>query len=315
MTGRHVQIPTNVTRVATNIPLIPPTIYLLGGIDKLVSATTTPATPLFKAVDPAIAKIPGSPVSSINSETLLKLRPQVFIMTNLTKGLLPTLTQLGIPVVEVNGATNGPSMEATVDLVADVLGGNAPARAKQFASDYENNVRLVESRTASLPRSGRPAVYYAPGPNPTTTVGSGNIITESIDEAGGQNIAAAHGIGASQGGSFAFPTITAEDLLSWNPQVIVAISKKIQQQFISDPKYATLDAVRNHRVYACPTGIFAWCASSSEAALQPLWMAKTLHPDLFPALDVAAAVKDFYAKFYRYDLSAQQITDMVNATQ
>ena len=28
MAGRHVQIPTNVTRVATNIPLIPPTIYI-----------------------------------------------------------------------------------------------------------------------------------------------------------------------------------------------------------------------------------------------------------------------------------------------
>ncbi|MGH3673114.1 MAG: hypothetical protein ACRDSH_21220, partial [Pseudonocardiaceae bacterium] len=47
MAGRHVQIPITVTRVATNIPLIPPTIYLLGGISKLVAATTTPATPLF----------------------------------------------------------------------------------------------------------------------------------------------------------------------------------------------------------------------------------------------------------------------------
>ncbi|MGH3670806.1 MAG: ABC transporter substrate-binding protein [Pseudonocardiaceae bacterium] len=312
MAGRHVQVPITVTRVATNIPLIPHTIYLLGGISRLVAATTTPATPLFTTIHPAIKTLPGFPTSSVDAEELLKLRPQVFIMTNLTQSLLPTLTRLGIPVVEVGGATNGANLEATVNLVADVLGGDAPARAKQFASYYDGNVKLVEAKTGTVPDSSRPTVYYAPGPNPTTTVGSGNIITDSIDEAGGQNIAATHGIGASQGGSFAFPTINAEDLLRWNPQVIVAISAKIQQQFMSDSRYATLDAVRNHRVYACPAGIFAWCASSAEAAFQPLWMAETLHPDLFLDVNLRNEVKDFYAQFYRYTLSDQQITAILN---
>lgn len=131
-------------------------------------------------------------------------------MTSLTPSLLPALMSLGIPVVEVGEVNHGPNPEATVNLVADVLGSSAPARAKQFNFYYDGNVKLAEAKTGSLPNASRPTVYYAPGPGSTTTVGSGNIITGSINEAGGRNIAAEHGIGASQGTSFAFPTINAE---------------------------------------------------------------------------------------------------------
>jgi iron complex transport system substrate-binding protein len=311
MTGRHVQIPTNVTRVATIVPLIPPTIYLLDGINKLVYQPTG-SSPLLESIDPAIKNIPSGPTSSINDEALLKVHPQVFIMTIYTRSLLPTLTRLGIPVVEVGAYNNSAQLQAGVNLVADVLGGSAPARAKQFDSYYNGIVKLVEAKTGSLPSASRPTVYYAPGPNPTTTVGSGNIITASINEAGGQNTAATHGV--QQGSSFAFPTINTETLLTWNPQVIVADSAKLPQQFTSNPQYASLAAVRNHRVYACPGGVFAWCASSAESALQPLWLAKTLHPDLFPNVNLAAEVKDFYSKFYSYQLSDQQANAILNGS-
>lgn len=311
MTGRHVQIPTNATRVATNIPFIPPMIYLLGGISKLVYQPTSSHT-LLDSIDPEIENIPSSPTSSINDETLLKAHPQVFIMTIYTQSLLPTLTRLGIPTVEIAGFNNPTQLEAGVNLVADVLGGSAPARAKQFSAYYNHNITLIQAKTGSLPNASQPTVYYAPGPNPTTTVGLGNIITASIDEAGGRNIAAVHGI--SQGSSFAFPTINTETLLGWNPQVIVAISPQIQQQLTSNPQYAALTAVHNRQVYACPTGVFAWCASSVEAALQPLWLAKRLHPDLFPTLNLAAEAKDFYSKFYSYQLSDQQVNAILRGS-
>jgi iron complex transport system substrate-binding protein len=311
MTGRHVQIPTTVTRVATIVPLIPPTIYLLGGINKLVYQPTG-SSPLLESIDPAIKNISSGPNSSINDEALLKVHPQVFIMTIYTQNLLPTLSRLGIPVVEVGAFNNPAQLQAEVNLVADVLGGSAPARAKQFDSYDEGNVKLVEAKTGSLPSASRPTVYYAPGPDPTTTVGSSNIITASINEAGGQNIAAVHDV--QQGSSFAFPTINTETLLEWNPQVIVADSAKLPQQFTSNPQYSSLAAVRNHRVYACPGGVFAWCASSAESALQPLWLAKTLHPDLFGNVNLAAEIKNFYSKFYSYQLSDQQVSTILSGS-
>jgi iron complex transport system substrate-binding protein len=134
-------------------------------------------------------------------------------------------------------------------------------------------VASIQARTAD---ATKPTVYYAPGPNATTTVGNGNITTASIQEAGGANIAAQHGIGASQ--------------------------------------YATLTAVRDHHVYACPAGVFAWCASSSEAALQPTWLAKTLHPELFTGLYVENSTREFYSTFYRYRLSAAQLDSIMSGS-
>ena len=92
-----------------------------------------------------------------------------------------------------------------------------------------------------------------------------------------------------------------------------AISPKVQQQF-SDPQYSSLAAVRNHRVYTCPTGVFAWCASSAESALQPLWFAKKLHPGLFSNVNLTAEVKDFYSKFYSYQLSDQQASAILSGS-
>jgi iron complex transport system substrate-binding protein len=312
MTGRHVAVPATVTRVATNVPLIPATIDLLGGIDKLVAAASGSFKPLFTTIAPQTKKMVQSPISSINAEELLTLHPQVFIMTSLTPGLLPTLDQLKIPVVQVSEFANPEELEKMVHMVANVLGGDAPARARQYDSYFNGTVQQVRAKTASLLDRDRPSVYYAPGPNPTTTIGAGNIITSSIEAAGGRNIAAEHGMRAHQPGAFAFPVITAETLLTWNPQVIIAIDAGVAKQFLSDPKYATIAAVRDHRIYACPVGVFPWCASSSEAALAPLFLAKTLHHDLFRDLQLDSEATDFYARFYSHNLSDQQVSSILN---
>lgn len=127
------------------------------------------------------------------------------------------------------------------------------------------------------------------------SVGQANITTNSITTADGRNIATEHGIGANKPGAFASTTITIETLLIWNPQVIVAV-----------------DAVRNHQVYACPVGVFAWCTASSEWALTPKSLAKALHPSLFPDLDVGSDTNDFYSRFHAYRHSDQQVTEILS---
>lgn len=48
--------------------------------------------------------------------------------------------------------------------------------------------------------------------------------------------------------------------------------------------------------------------------LQPLFLAKTLHPDLFPNLDLTAEVKNFYSKFYSYQLSDAQVNAILSGS-
>jgi iron complex transport system substrate-binding protein len=74
---------------------------------------------------------------------LLTLRPQVFIMTSLTPTLLPTLERLHIPVVEITEFATSADLQKGVNVVANVLGGDAPARARRYDSYFDGTIQRV----------------------------------------------------------------------------------------------------------------------------------------------------------------------------
>lgn len=67
------------------------------------------------------------------------------------------------------------------------------------------------------------------------------------------------------------------------------------------------NAVKNKKVYVNPAGVFSWDRYGAEVALQILWAAKTLHPELFKDVDIAAETKKFYKEFLHYDLSDKEV--------
>ncbi|MGH3778235.1 MAG: hypothetical protein ACRDRR_21270 [Pseudonocardiaceae bacterium] len=102
--------------------------------------------------------------------------------------------------------------------------------------------------------------------------------------------------------------------MRWDPDIIVCRDAPTKPEILADPRWSNVTAVRNQQVFANPTGVYVWSVRSAESALQPLWAAKTFHPDLFPELDMAAEVKNFYSTFYSYDLSDDQVNAILNPT-
>jgi iron complex transport system substrate-binding protein len=45
-----------------------------------------------------------------------------------------------------------------------------------------------------------------------------------------------------------------------------------------------------------------------------LWAAKTLHPELFPKLDIKRETKDFYAHYFHYALTDEEYASIIDAT-
>jgi iron complex transport system substrate-binding protein len=152
-------------------------------------------------------------------------------------------------------------------------------------------------------------VYYTAG-NPLQTEGKGSIVTTWMDAAGGRNIAAENGISTPP----TFTTVPFEDVVGWNPDVIICREPGTKAAILADQRWHDVAAVKNNRVFVSPRGVFIWSVRSAEAALQPLWAAKMLHPDEFADLDMRKEVKDFYTRFYSYDLSEQQIDTILNPT-
>ena len=72
------------------------------------------------------------------------------------------------------------------------------------------------------------------------------------------------------------------------------------------------NAVKNKKVYVNPAGVFSWDRYGAEGALQILWAAKTLHPELFKDVDIAAETNKFYKEFLHYDLSDKEVGYILN---
>jgi hypothetical protein len=50
---------------------------------------------------------------------------------------------------------------------------------------------------------------------------------------------------------------------------------------------------------------------SAEGALEPLWLAKIMHPEKTANLDIKQKTKEFYRDNYHYELSDAQVENIL----
>ena len=98
-----------------------------------------------------------------------------------------------------------------------------------------------------------------------------------------------------------------EDILLWDPEYIFVGRQYSRDLVLKDARWRDVRAVREGKVYQMPEGVFFW-DGSSEGVLMMEFIAKTIHPDLFPELDMKSDLREYYARFYRYQLSEAEVT-------
>jgi iron complex transport system substrate-binding protein len=142
-------------------------------------------------------------------------------------------------------------------------------------------------------------VYYARGPRGLETGLGGSINVETI-ELLARNVAA-----ATRGG---LANVSIEQVLLWNPDVIVTIDKDFAASVRSDPAWASVAAVRSGRVHLSPKLPFGWVdfPPSVNRLIGLWWLAKILYPELFPE-DIRVLTRDFYRRFYHVTLTDPQV--------
>lgn len=189
-------------------------------------------------------------------------------------------------------------------LYAKVLGPKAAQRASMWESYVDDQVRFVTSRTSTLSPHERPTVYYLRGPDALTSHGTRGCPYWYTHLAGAQMAVA----GTSNQGR---ATITAEQLILWNPEVVFVGRFYSVDLLLKDPRFRTLRAVEHNAVYPMPTGVFFW-DGGPESVLLMLWAAKTVHPELFPDLDLARAIREYYSQFYGVWLDERALGNLLD---
>ena len=119
--------------------------------------------------------------------------------------------------------------------------------------------------------------------------------------AAGRNVAAAAGKGS-------LTRVSLEQILAWNPEVIVTQEPEFFRRVRSDPLWRSISAVRNGRVHCAPVLPFGWLDGppSINRLIGVHWLLARLHPT-HPAVRAQAALplaaQQFYQLFYGADLS------------
>nr|WP_279639278.1 ABC transporter substrate-binding protein [Rahnella contaminans] len=314
--GRQVTLPDQVDRV---VVLQHQTLNLLVQLDAtkdIVGVLNNWQQQLgsgYVRLAPSLEKTPVvGDLTSVNLESVVALHPQVVFVTNYApQEMIDQISQTGIAVVAVSLRDDPKGEEHKMNPVLPdedqayteglkkgiQLIGEVVNRQKQAQSliDYTFAQRqLTSTRLKSVPADQRIRTYMA---NPDlTTYGSGKYTGLMMSHAGALNVAAATVKGYKQ--------VSLEQVIAWNPQVIFVQDRypEVVGQINHDPKWQSIDAVKNHRVYLMPEYAKAWGYPMPEAlAIGELWMAKKLYPQKFADIDMQKQADAYYQRFYRTD--------------
>lgn len=316
--GTVVQVPAVVNKVAVLHGFSYEKVALLGAEDKIVMCgdyhkTLWPwAYKIFKRLNtvPAITN-PSAP----NLEELLKAKPDVVFFFNY-QDPIKKMNDLGMAVIwpdPVSEKTVAGNSKDILKAFAQAMGKAEEKKANEYAVYFDQKLAYVTAITSKIPDSERPRTYFAVR-KPLQTAGKDSCIPELVTLAGGKCVTAdlAAGFGKD---------INMEQLLVWNPQVIFldhlgarylgsAPASEILTGMEKDNRLKEIDAVKTGRIHFAPTGAFFW-DTGEQMILELMWMAKALHPDKFKDLDIKKEIKEFYAKFYGYSLTDDEIQRII----
>lgn len=298
--GQQVTVPTNPQRIADSWPAHNEVLAMLGAGNKIVATVHTPQSrPWLYKVNPAMNKAVNTFKPVINVESLVKTKPTIAFVPVGDKNV-NKIKEVGIPTVQLI-FTDFKTLKNTFLLTANILGGNATQKAKQYNSYLDSKLKMVTSVTSKVPQAKKPKVLHLTSISPNIVDGGGTIINSWIQAAGGVNAA------ASVKGNF--KEVSMEQILQWNPDVIIlgtgnsGLGCANANLLKTDSQWKQINAVKNGKVYTNPNGAFMWDRYGAEEALQIQWAAKTLYPDKFKNLDLNQETRNFYNQFLNYNLS------------
>jgi iron complex transport system substrate-binding protein len=249
---------------------------------------------------PEVGRLTGRG-NTANLESVLALKPDLILDVGYVDATYASLAQrveqqTGVPYVLLDGHFD--QIAATYRTLGQLVG---RSEAAEILAHYAaTTMTTIKERVAKLSTDRRPRVYYARGPRGLETGLGGSINVETIEFVGARNVA-----GEQKGG---LATVSIEQVLLWNPDVIITIDQDFAARVTDDPSWAAVAAVRNKHVHLPPKLPFGWVdfPPSVNRLIGLWWLAKILYPDLFPE-DIKTLTREFYSLYYHVTPNEAQI--------
>lgn len=297
--GRQVTIETEPETLVSGYYITTSMLIALGQQDKLVGIEAKADTrPIYALAAPELLELPSvGTAKEFDLEGCAALEPDLVILPLKLQESAEALEQLGINALVVN-PEDMDLLEETLDLLGQATGSSERAHALM---DY--NAETEAEMAQLLADAEKPSVYLAGNSSYLSTAGSKMYQNTLIELGGGENVAA-------ELEDDYWADISYEQLLAWNPDVIViaADADYTKEDLLADSQLAGLTAVQNGTVYALPSSFEAWDSPVPSGVLGIRWMASALHGDLYSLEQFRQDAADFYKEFYGVEIDTQLIT-------
>ena len=299
MAGNTVVVPANPERIAFHWANQYEIMMILGAADDIVAIHPNVKKFVWLVkYKPEVLNLPTPFADPVNFEELLKTDPDLVFEFEHCADTIDKCKELGLTVAVLSKAKSIKNIRENIMFIGQALGNEHYEKAKKYDTYFSEKLKMVNSIIAGIPDGQKPTVACIITDASLRVGGTDTIMDEWIEIAGGKNIA--HEIPG-------YKVVDNEQLLKWNPDVIITPSNRAKNLIVNSPVFKELTAVKNDRVYVNPHGFFDWQYPSAEEALQIQWAAKTLHPDLFPNIDMRKEVKYYHQQFLGFSLTEEEI--------
>lgn len=306
MARRRVALPARIERIVTlgSLPVINSFVFTMGEGRRIVNGLADFARPHWKYQTVFAPQLAGQPTMQQpnrepNVEALLAGRPDVVLTMH--RESLERLAALGIPVVYL--AWREPEdVKACMTLLGQVFG--KPEVAERYVRWFDTTLATVQQGLRGVSAGERPRVLYL---QPETMQQPRLIAEWWIPAAGGVSV-------SDDGRKTETRTFTLEQVLLWDPDILILSSPEALQRVRQERGFAPLKAVRSGQLHLAPVGAHTWSNRTAEQPLTVLWAAKTFHPARFASLNVADETRTFYREFFGHTLTEAQLAEILSGT-
>lgn len=306
--GREVEIPSEIMKIAPSGPLAQIVLYTVSP-DKLAGLAADFSDEAKQYIDekywglPKFGQFYGKN-ASLNMEALIAEAPDVIIDIGEAKKTVKEdmdalQEQLNIPVIFVEATL--PTMADAYEMLGDITG--EKEQAGKLADYCRAEIGKADQNAAAIADADRKSVYFGLGDDGLHTNAKGSIHADVIDRIGAVNAADVEAVSSGGGSEVSF-----EQVLLWNPDLIIVDSQKLYDTLTADPMWQELDAVKNGKIFKIPTAPYSFMSSppSVNRMIGIEWLGSLVYPEIYTS-DIREEVKNFYQLFYHIDVTDEKL--------
>lgn len=315
MAGREVQLPSKINSIYATHTIGSIFLYTLapeklaGWNEKIESADQFIAEEYRNL--PILGRWQGT--SSANIEELLRVKPDLIInMGDINERYIEESDEitrlLGIPVVLLDGSIA--KQAETYRFLGELL--DCVDRATVLADYSETVYKGVTEKSKEIAPESKKRVYYGAGANGLESIPSGSINLEVLELVAGENVVKLTG-----NQDLRRVEVAIEELLKWNPEVIILSSKsshnpELLQEILADKRWAQIKAIKDGYIYEIPYGPLDWLSQPPTIMryLGLQWLGNLLYPDTYQ-LSIRNRTAEFFELFFGISLNEEELTSLI----